>query len=112
MTMQATQTCPGCAGKKFAVTPFRQRGRDMSNGGLKPLAPVVVNVRDRDVSILGVQVSNSHHEFLGNLNLWICLGCGYSEMYAEGLAGIEELAQRCPDQLVIVDATSKQGPYR
>jgi predicted nucleic-acid-binding Zn-ribbon protein len=117
--MRSTQTCPKCSGKKFAVNRLRQRGRDMTEGALTPLPPVAVVV-SHEVGDLRVLLGKTllpggtygEVKFLGSVDLWICLGCGYTEMYAEGLAGIEELAKHCPDQLTIVDATSKQGPYR
>jgi hypothetical protein len=50
---------------------------------------------------------------LGSFEAWICLGCGYTELYAQGLAGLEELAKKHPDQARIVDAgPPEQGPYR
>ena len=50
---------------------------------------------------------------VGNFETWICLGCGYTELYAGELKGIEELAKKHPEQVRIVDARPpEQGPYR
>jgi predicted nucleic-acid-binding Zn-ribbon protein len=109
--------CPKCAGKKFAVSRLMKMGRDMGENVLTPLAPVAVVVSHEggDLRVMGktlLQFAGFERvKYVGALDLWICLGCGYSEMYAAGLAQIEELAKRCPDQLTIVDATSKQGPH-
>jgi hypothetical protein len=102
MTMRATQTCPGCSGKKFAVT---EEFRHLSGHGHAPLRAVTVDDK------LGLFRGGMRTE-LGTFESWICLGCGYTEFYAKGLDGIGGLAEQFPEHLTIIDATSKRGPYR
>jgi hypothetical protein len=60
-----------------------------------------------------VAVGASWTKTLGAFETWICLGCGYTELYAHHLAGIEDLAADCPGELRIVDAgPPARGPYR
>jgi hypothetical protein len=59
------------------------------------------------------QASHGGRMAYGTFETWICLGCGYTEFYAQGLEGIEGVARRHPDRLRIVDAQPQaQGPYR
>jgi len=101
--MRSTQTCPKCSGKRFAVSAeFRQPDVDSGNRTLAFSAITVV-----------VASRAGHRITLGRLEAWICVGCGYTELYAHGLDGIETIAKQYPDQLRIVDATPpEQGPYR
>jgi hypothetical protein len=46
------------------------------------------------------------------LETWMCLGCGYTDVYACGLTSVREYAAQYPDQLRIVDARPGHGPYR
>ena len=95
--MRATQTCPKCAGRRFSVT----RELRVPDAGVLPALLAYTN------NFLNPQ------ERLGTFEAWICLGCGYAELYAQGLAGLEELAEKYPDQTRIVDAGPPEpGPYR
>ncbi len=101
--MKATQTCPKCAGRRFSVT--RELRVPSTDGNHQTAALPALLVQNN--SFFG---SNA---VLGTFEAWICLGCGYTELYAQGLAGVEELAGKHPDHTRIVDAGSPgQGPYR
>jgi hypothetical protein len=52
---------------------------------------------------------------LGRFEAWICIACGFTELYAEdlGAVDVEELAAQHPDDVRIVDGASpKKGPFR
>jgi predicted nucleic-acid-binding Zn-ribbon protein len=98
--MRSTQTCPKCAGKKFAVnSEFRFPDHQSSNGTDALPAITLAN--------------GSTRRTLGRFETWICVGCGYTEFYAYGAEDLEALARVHPEHLRIVDAEPRgQGPYR
>ena len=100
--MRSSQTCPKCSGQKFAVTrEFRQAPRSNSNATFQ-FPAITLEIKALDDRII-----------TGRFEAWLCMGCGYTEFYAYGLEGVEQLAQQYPDQLRIVDARPpEQGPYR
>lgn len=109
--MRSTQMCPKCSGQKFAVTDdFRQTDYDT----VFPKAPleffaVTVPLQDHRNRSFGLHWRGG----TGHFETWMCLGCGYTEFYAHGLEHIEEIAERWPDRVRIVDAgPGPQGPYR
>jgi predicted nucleic-acid-binding Zn-ribbon protein len=95
--MRATQTCPKCAGNKFAVTAEFRQPESRSIGARRFVAVILEKKLGR---FLGSTTTER-----GSFESWICLGCGYTEFYAKALDGIEELAKEHPEQLRIVDAT-------
>jgi predicted nucleic-acid-binding Zn-ribbon protein len=103
-TMRSTQTCPECAGRKFAVsTEFRQPNGASSNTTV-PFPAITVDVKGGWVG---------DRKTTGRFEAWICVGCGYTTFYAYAFDHLEALAKQHPDQLRIVDAgPSTQGPYR
>jgi predicted nucleic-acid-binding Zn-ribbon protein len=105
--MRATQTCPKCAGKRFVVTDeFRH---PEPNDGVCRLPALTLYEPERDDNPEGRWVRKT----AGSFESWICLGCGYTELYAKGLDGIEALARKHPERSRIVDTEhSEQGPYR
>jgi predicted nucleic-acid-binding Zn-ribbon protein len=110
--VKATQTCPKCAGKKFAVTTeFRQPGGADNDAQRLPAITLVdpdrgSGIKDRITS--------------GRFETWSCVRCGYTEFYAYWPIDLlyrsddlETLAKQHPDQLRIVDAgPPEKGPYR
>jgi predicted nucleic-acid-binding Zn-ribbon protein len=105
--MRSTQTCPKCSGHKFVVNELRRHWQDA-------LPAVTWAVRD-SAGPLGDLMRLKHFEpqEAGSFETWICLGCGYTELYACGLGRLEAVAKQYPDQLRIVDARPpEQGPYR
>ena len=102
MTMRSSQKCPNCAGQKFAVTDeFRQPGHRASND-------------THALSAITIQDGTWRKEALGSFEAWICLHCGFMELYAHDLPhDIEAIIKDHPDQWRIVDARPpEQGPYR
>ena len=97
--MRSTQTCPKCGGHKFAVSAeFRQPDAFSLT---RPFPAI---------SFVGIhqQVITS-----GRFEAWICLACGFTELYAYGSDNLEALAKQYPDHLRIVDARPhEKGPYR
>jgi predicted nucleic-acid-binding Zn-ribbon protein len=105
--MKLTQKCPKCVGQKFAVTDeFRVPDQDSSNM-TEPFPAVTINTH-RDTQ----ERSPWDRKTMGTFETWICLGCGFTELYAKSLGGVEALAAQHPERLRIVDATPKDGPYR
>ena len=103
--MRSNQTCPKCVGQKFLVTD-ELRQPDERGDGTHALR--AVTLRWENVFGEGVRPE------LGRFETWICLRCGFTELYAQKLPhDIEAIAKQHPDQLRIVDAgPPKQGPYR
>jgi predicted nucleic-acid-binding Zn-ribbon protein len=107
--MRSTQTCPKCAGRKFAISEeFRQP--DHATPNTTSPFPAITIVAHRPAE---ERTGPWARKTVGTFETWICVGCGYTEFYAKGLDDIEALAKQHPDRLRILDAGSvKQGPYR
>ena len=91
--MHPTMTCTACSGQRFAVR---------------------VLVDGRGWRLRAVPLPAFSRAEAGRFEAWICLGCGYTAIYAQQLPeDIEALAKQFPDELRIVDAgPPEQGPYR
>jgi predicted nucleic-acid-binding Zn-ribbon protein len=90
--MRNTHTCPKCAGTHIAIAPqFRFSDPDYVNR-LVPLCPITIGVP----GWIGGKIE------VGHFQVYICVQCGYSELYAEQLKGLAELARKYPEQLQIV----------
>jgi predicted nucleic-acid-binding Zn-ribbon protein len=95
--MRLTQTCPKCSCKRLAVVSQLRLPDPASSNSVLVLPAVTIEG--------GTE--------LGSFETWICLDCGYTELYARNLDGIEALAWRCPGYVRIIDPRpSEQGPYR
>ncbi len=103
--MRATQTCPKCTGRRFAViAELRLPAHDSSNG-IQPFP--VATVETEGGWIAHGRVSVGHFE------TWVCHGCGYTEFYARDQRQLVQLAEQHPEQVRIVDASgAAQGPFR
>ncbi len=89
--MRQTKMCPDCSGRKFAVMAELHDSDDRR----VPATPWI----------------NGWN--LGSFEVWMCLRCGYTALYARNLPqDIEKLAQASPELLRVVDAESGGGPYR
>ncbi len=107
--MRSTQTCPKCSRRKFLVSnEFRQPDWRYVNG-THPVIPVTLDYEPAKKFL-----ESGNRPALGRFETWICLACGYTELYVHGLPhDIEEIARAHPDRLRVVDAEpSNQGPYR
>jgi predicted nucleic-acid-binding Zn-ribbon protein len=90
--MRTTKTCPKCAKTKIAViADFRQPDSDSTNG--IDSFPVITI---RTPGFIGGR------ESIGRFSAWVCIACGYTEFYAEGLEDLAALASHYPDQVRIV----------
>jgi predicted nucleic-acid-binding Zn-ribbon protein len=102
--MRTTATCPKCSGKKMMVVDLRQYpGESLT---LRRIPVVAFHVKQWLLSVPSA---------LGRFEAWICVGCGFTELYAEDLGDVdvEELAAQYPDYVRIVDAAvSERGPFR
>lgn len=93
--MRSTQTCPKCSGKKIAVVNrFRQPDQESSNG-VHVLPAVTVEADD----------GWSRRIAVGSFETYICLGCGFVELYASGLEEIESMAATWPKQVRVLSTT-------
>jgi predicted nucleic-acid-binding Zn-ribbon protein len=105
--MRFSEKCPKCEGREFAVnTEMLVSDYDGSRYKTPLFAINLAKAAMLD------RRSDLRQEERGFFEAWICLGCGYTELYAGGLDGVRELAAKYPEQLRIVDANNKDGPYR
>jgi predicted nucleic-acid-binding Zn-ribbon protein len=106
--MKSTETCPKCSKRKFLVTATWKQPEWHSCNVTQPVVAVTLEYEPPKTTF-----GSGSRPTLGCFETWICLECGYTEFYARGLAGVEDLAKQHPEQLSIVDATPpEQGPYR
>jgi predicted nucleic-acid-binding Zn-ribbon protein len=102
--MRSTQTCPKCSGRKFAVNEVFRQAPTPHSTDTRPF---------RAITIDRAKPHNDTYLATGYVESWICLGCGYMELYAYQIEHLKALAAEHPDQLRIVDAGApEQGPYR
>jgi predicted nucleic-acid-binding Zn-ribbon protein len=93
--MKHTQRCPKCAHRRFAVIPKYDVPYQRSSN------------RTEVMPAISVDGGFSDRLDLGWFEVWICERCGLTEWYAQGLAGVYELAQQRPDEVQIIDATGQ-----
>jgi hypothetical protein len=93
--MKATQTCPKCSGKSIAVVDRL--------GIPEEIIPAMTLTEG------GWVKQRVPH---GKFETWICLSCGYTELYASGLEGVQELAAKYPDQVRVLGDAPRGGPFR
>ena len=106
--MRSTQTCPKCAGQRFAVSDEFQIPdlRERSKRAVQGVPAVTVESKPDRSGFTNATTA-------GYLEQWICLGCGYTEFYTRNLELVEQAAKEFPARLRIVDARpNNQGPYR
>jgi hypothetical protein len=104
--MRTTATCPKCSGKKMMVVDVRQNPADPRNQLVPAIAALPV------IAFNAKQWLASAPRMLGRFEAWICIACGFTELYAEDLGAIdvEELAAQYPDDVRIVDgAAGRRG---
>jgi predicted nucleic-acid-binding Zn-ribbon protein len=85
--MKRTHTCPKCSGRRLVVSErmgFRQK---MYKGEEAYVAPLPVVAQQKEVP--GVLWGTSKVvEELGTYESWSCVGCGYTELYAQDMERI------------------------
>ena len=112
--MRSTQTCPKCSGKKFAVTEnVRLPDREYHTASM--VVPAVTLATGAGAQPRLEAPSDGGRALFGRLSLWICVTCGYTELYTHGYSveGFEQLARQFPSEFRIVDAEpGTQGAFR
>lgn len=101
--MKNTLKCPKCAGKKiWVIEEYRVPG-DSAEGRALPVVP------HQDSGKGGIfQAIRQNPQ--GHFDLFLCKGCGYSELWASGYDGLVESAQR---GIRLIDTTDVGvGPFR
>jgi predicted nucleic-acid-binding Zn-ribbon protein len=94
--------CPKCAGKRiWVIEKFRVPGASAEG---QPLA-VVTHQKEARAGIFQSLRANPQ----GYFEVFICDGCGYSEMWAGGLG---ELMEDPENGVRLLDTTAGQGPFR
>ncbi len=108
--MRSTQTCPKCAGRRFATTSEFQVPDERGEGGRSVKAVPAFTAESKSRGLMGTSTISMT---TGHFEQWICLGCGYTEFYVNDLESIERAAKEFPLRLRIVDAVPPdRGPYR
>jgi len=108
--MRHSHTCPKCSGKKLLVNSqvrMPEYGTANATGPMPALTLSDVSKRDAE----GYCRSDRH--VVGRVEAWICVGCGYTEHYTQGLGNKERLAQlaaQYPQLVRIVDASAPPAP--
>lgn len=99
--MKRTQQCPKCNGRKlWVVERFRVPGETAAGAEL----PVVTHQEKGGLFTIGRAAP------VGRFNLWLCDACGYSELWAEGIAGLRDDPAA---GVRLVDHThDPEGPFR
>jgi predicted nucleic-acid-binding Zn-ribbon protein len=111
--MRKSQQCLKCDGRKFIVnSEMRQPDWDSNN----VTAPFCVLAAGRDFpgtdAVTGA-TTNSDRAHMGRFESWICMGCGYTELYATDLEDVVRFAHRYPSLVRIHDAEPPTaGPFR
>jgi predicted nucleic-acid-binding Zn-ribbon protein len=95
--MKYSNTCPKCSNRRLAVALSFQQP-DFNSSNLAVAVPAIT------VCVKGWPQDRESH---GNLETWTCTRCGYTELYASGAVDFDDLAQRFPDQVRIIDATGR-----
>jgi len=109
--MRHSHTCPKCSGKKFVVNSQVRMPEYHSANATGPIPGLTLS----DVSRRDAEgYCRSDRQVVGRIEAWICLGCGYTEHYTQGLGTEERLAQlaaQYPQLLHIVDESAAPAPH-
>ncbi len=100
--MKKSLRCPKCQGERiWVVEQFRVP--DETEGG-RQLS--VVQNQETTPGFMGLPRVQAR----GHFDLYTCDGCGYSELYAQGLSELKHDPRR---GVRLIDASAKrQGPFR
>ena len=98
--MKSHARCPKCAGKRIWVLEKYRIPGEAAEGRELPVLPHQGGGR----SWLGVVTP------VGSFDLFLCDGCGYSELYASGFRGLVADAER---GIRLLDTSeTNDGPFR
>lgn len=107
IVMKNLLRCPKCASKRiWVIEKYRVPGESADGREL----PVVPHQPDpaASKSVLGAQWGRVRP--LGHFDLFVCDGCGYSELWADGFRGLTPDPSR---GIKLIDTTNaKDGPFR
>lgn len=102
--MKSHARCPKCAGKRiWVIEKYRVPGEAAEGREL----PVVPHQPKGGGSFLGLGLRTNP---VGSFDLFVCDGCGYSELYASGFRDLTPDPER---GIRLVDTTdTNEGPFR
>lgn len=99
--MKRTQQCPKCQGRKLWVVETFKVPSEMANG---EALPVAMQAEEGGFFAMGKIVPQ------GSFELWVCAGCGFSELWARDLGALRDDPSR---GVRLVDTTvSSERPFR
>lgn len=102
--MKKLHHCPKCAGRRiWVIERYRVPGGESTGGVALPVLP---HLPDPNASRFSFATVNP----VGTFDLYLCDGCGYSELWAESFRGLVEDPKRGIRLLDTSDA--KDGPFR
>ncbi|MDB4932071.1 MAG: hypothetical protein JWM10_4555 [Myxococcaceae bacterium] len=100
--MKRTQRCPKCTGQRlWVIEKFRVPG-ESAEGVPLPVVPHQERAGGRFT--LGRATPQ------GSFNLWLCAACGYSELWAEDVAGLRH--DPAAGVRLVDSGTDAGGPFR
>lgn len=111
--MKSNNTCPKCAGKKLAVVKqMRRDHREYEEQ--RPLHTIPVHVATIPLpdGTIGMDRGLQAVWSLGHFESWVCMTCGFTELYAYDIEGLATMAHHYPDWVRIIDAAPERGPFR
>ncbi|HEY8078080.1 MAG TPA: hypothetical protein VIF62_28330, partial [Labilithrix sp.] len=97
------QRCPKCDGKKIWVVEAFRIPTETAQGQVLPVVP------HQETGSLGF-LALARVKPVGAFDVYLCAGCGYSELWASGL---DELKANAPSGVRLLDSsTQPAGPFR
>jgi predicted nucleic-acid-binding Zn-ribbon protein len=101
--MKTMHRCPKCAGKRIWVIEKYRIPGEAAEGRELPLVPHQDEVKSR---LLAFGRLNP----VGHFDLYLCDGCGYSELWADGFRGLVPAPER--GVRLIDTSDTAAGPFR
>ena len=100
--MKKTMRCPKCAGKRiWLIEKYRVPGESAEGREL----PVLPHQAEAKAGLLSFGRLNP----VGHFDLFLCDGCGYSELWADGFRGLTADPSR---GIRLLDTEASAGPFR
>ncbi len=101
--MKHLHACPKCTGRKiWIVAPWRLLAHTVEG----ERAPIVAHQPLPRAGFFDIGLQNP----VGKVDLWVCDGCGYSELWAEGVGDLREDPER--GVRLLDSSETKAGPFR
>ena len=103
LPMKRQLACPKCMGRKiWVIEPFRIPDETLTGKGL----PVVPHQPEAKEGFFALPRSAPR----GEVDLYVCDGCGYSELWARNHRGLVEAPER--GVRLLDSSTNTAGPFR